>query len=85
MDSLAKTVRFSAVTVSEAAHVIQSMGRVLPDVNQGGLVKLATKVTLHSYNQKKISASLTLAYLLLLLLFSFVLNLYINVFGNTTL
>ena len=44
MDSLAKIVRFSAVTVSEAAHVIQSMGRVLPDVNQGGLVKLATKV-----------------------------------------
>ena len=47
MVSSAKTVCFPVVTVLEAAHVIPLMGRVHPDVNQGGLVKLAVKVTLH--------------------------------------
>ena len=46
MDSSAKTVCFPVVTVSEEAHVIPLMGRVLWDVHQDGLVKLATKVTL---------------------------------------
>ena len=48
MDSSAKTVCFPVVTVSEEANVIPLTGRVLSDVNQGGLVKLASKVTLHS-------------------------------------